>query len=600
MCVPLRKLRYILARRDVWQLARLLCVVCLMVLLELAGIFSVLPFMQLVSKPELADGSRWLNWIDATFNFSSRREMLIWMGFALLGIQTVTAVSNVFTSWMIQRTIWGIGHRISMRLLNRYAQLPYEFFLTRNTSAMVKKAISDIQSLVSGVLLAGSKFIANAFKSLCILLLLFFVSPGLALVAFVTYGGVYVLMHALRHKRLERLGRARLDTILIRFKSFTETLLGLKTLRVSGSTEWFIRRFESASRRFSKLQPLFQLYSVVPRYLIELLAFGGIIGFILYLLLTHVEFLAVIPTLSVFAMATYKLLPALSQAFTQAAAVSHNLPVIDAVHEDMQDGWVLLKPAEDFSRAQPLPFQRGFTLEGVSFQYASSGIPVLTDINLEIAKSSKCAFVGSTGCGKSTLVDIMVGLLCPTAGRVLVDATPITVENVYGWQQRIAYVPQDVFLYDDSVAANIALGIPVERRDQQLLRKSARLAQVDEFITTELKDGYDTTVGDRGVRLSGGERQRIGLARAFYRQPDVLFLDEATSALDSITEEAVVSAIEREMPDLTLVMIAHRLSSIKFCDEVMLIDSGRVVAHGTFDELMKSNAKFRQMVEITE
>ena len=205
---------------------------------------------------------------------------------------------------------------------------------------------------------------------------------------------------------------------------------------------------------------------------------------------------------------------------------------------------VLFRPIKEFATADPIVLNHEFVLENVSYQYQSAGTPVLSNVNLKIQKREKCALVGTTGCGKSTLIDIMVGLLQPQSGRLLVDSLEITPENVYGWQTRIAYVPQDVFLCDDTIAANIALGIPQESIDQVRLKKSARLAQVDEFIDSEFREGFDTFVGERGVRLSGGQRQRIGLARAFYRQPDVLFLDEATSALDSVTEEAIVSAIQ--------------------------------------------------------
>ena len=331
------------------------------------------------------------------------------------------------------------------------------------------------------------------------------------------------------------------------------------------------------------------------------MAFGGIVGVVLYMLLTDTEIRMAIPTLSVFAMATYKLLPAISRAFSQAAMVSGNLPVIDAMAEDMRGGGGdLLPPAEAYASAPVVPFDHELTLDGVSFQYATAGLPVLHDLHLTLRKGSKCALVGATGCGKSTLIDIVVGLLSPSKGHLRVDGATIDAANVFGWQKHLAYVPQQVFLFDDTIAANIALGIPPESVDRQRLEQAAEWAQVTEFLEGPGATGFDTLVGEQGVRLSGGQRQRIGLARAFYRQPDVLLLDEATSALDALTEESILSAIESDFPDLTVLMIAHRLGSIRFCDHVILLDAGRISDQGTFAELVASNDKFRQMVELAD
>jgi len=481
-----KKLNCILDRKDFLSLAVLILFVAVAAMLEIVGIFSILPFMQVVSDPQSIDTNRWLSWIHSTFQFASHKTMVTWMGFTVLGVYALTAVANVLTYWLITRTVWGIAHRIAMRLLNRYTRLPYEFFLTNNSAELIKKAISDIHTLVSGVLMASCQFVADGLKSLVILLLLFFVNYKLALLAFVAYGGAYIAMHLMRHKYLKSLGIDRLATISLRIKSFTEILAGIKTLRVSGSTDLFVNRFERASQRFSNIQPRFMLFNLIPQKSIELLAFGGMVGVVLYLLLNDIDLINVIPTLSVFALATYKLLPALSNAFSQAAKLSHNLPVIDVVHEDMREDWQLLKPAKEFAAADPIRFQKNIKIQEISYRYDSAGLPVLENVNLEIPKSSRCALVGSTGCGKSTLVDIMVGLLFPASGQLLVDSQAINVENVFGWQKIIAYVPQEVFLYDDTVAANIALGVPYDEIDEDLLKRSAKLARVDDFVNAEL------------------------------------------------------------------------------------------------------------------
>lgn len=596
----LKKLDCIFERRDFKRLLLLLIPMTFVALLNVVGIFSILPFMQLVASPEVLDEDQRMRWLASAFGVSSRRSMLISMGLVVLAIYGITAIANVLNGWLMHRVGWGIAHRLSMRMLNQYARMPYEYFLVHNSAEMVKKVVADIQSLTSGILMVTCKLAASLIKSVAILVFLLFVNFKLAIFAFILFGGVYLFIHAIRHRFIEQLGVVRLATISERLKSFTDTMIGIKTIRVNGSTSWFVERFEKASKTFCHIQPKYHLFTQIPKHLVEFLAFGGIIAVILYQLFAGNELARLVPELSLFAMATYKLLPSLSDAFTQAASLSHNLPVIEEAYEDMKQVEGLLLPIAEFETAIPMKFDDEITLHSVSYQYESSGVPVLNEISLEIKKGQKCAFVGSTGCGKSTLVDVMVGLLPPTGGELKVDSESITNENTYNWQKCIAYVPQDVFLFDDTIAANIALGIKKELIDEAKLKRATRLAQVDEFIDTEFRDGLNTIVGEKGVRLSGGQRQRIGLARVFYREPKVLFLDEATSALDSITEEAIVSAIDKELPEVTVVMVAHRLSSTRFCDKIVFMDEGKIVDSGSFEELVQSNNKFRQMVEVAE
>ena len=596
----LNKLDCILARRDFNKLLLLLIPVTGVALLEVLGIYSILPFMTIVADPEVVKTDARFQWLMSTFGFSSSRHLMIWLGLTVLAMQLVTAFSTVLTGWMTQRLIWNLAHRISMNLLLHYARQPYEFYLNNNSADMVKKAISDIQSLVSGVLLVGSQFVVNGLKSLAILIFLLFINFRLALTAFTIFGGIYLLIHLVRHQYLNQLGKLRLASYKERLKTFSETIAGIKTLQISGAIGYFVGRFETASKQFSEIHPKVQLYNLIPQKIVEFVAIGGIVVVILFQLLAGKELTNVIPVLSVFALATFKLLPALSTAFLQAASLSHNLPVVDELHEDTRELEKLLRPIEEYAAAAPLEFRNSIVLDNISYKYTTSGLPALRNIDLEIRKGLKYAFVGSTGCGKSTLVDVLVGLLRPTEGVLRINATKITTENVYGWQKTIAYVPQEVFLFDDTIAANIALGITPEKIDTERLKLAARLAQVQEFVESEYREGFDTIVGEKGVRLSGGQRQRIGLARAFYQQPEVLFLDEATSALDSVTEQAIVAAIERELPDVTVVMVAHRLTSTRFCDSIILMDEGRIAGSGSFEQLMKSSNQFREMVEITD
>lgn len=596
MLNELKKLRLLLSRRDFRGLLLLLVCVLIMALLEVTGIVAILPFMQLVSDPGMVQTNPFLKWMYEIFGFTSTRVMLIWMGIGILLLFMLTSVVSVMTNWLIHRSVWMLAHRISIKMLEQYMQLPYSFYLQANTSNMVKKAVSDISSLVTGVLLASSLLVANALKVVLILGLLLLVQPTLALLAVAIYGGLYLMVHLLRHSHLEQLGQRRLSALRERFVTFTEALRGIKTIRVEGASSSFLDRFEKASLEFSRIHPRYQLFNLIPRYTIELIAFGSIIGIVIYMLIYNIDLLAAIPMLSLFAVASYKLLPALNTAFGAAAQISHNLPVIDELYQDLlpRDGMEATAAASE----SPMTFRNEIILHNVGFEYESGDGPVLQNINLTIPRGARVGIVGSTGSGKSTLIDIIVGLLYPQQGSLHVDQTLITADNVPQWRKLVAYVPQDVFLYDESINRNIAFGIPEEQVDHEAVVAAAKLAHIHHFIENDLPDKYQTKVGERGVRLSGGERQRIGLARAFYRNPQVLLLDEATSALDAITQERVVSSLEVNGKDITVIVVAHRFSSIKICNEIYFIDGGRIADAGSWEQLMNRNDKFRLMVEL--
>jgi len=592
----LRKLRFLLERRDLVQFGWLLVAIMVMALSELIGIASVLPFMKIVAEPNLISENAWLSWLHAIGGFESDRSLLIFLGVTVLALFSLSRMIAAFTTWYTHRCGWSMAHSICMRLLRTYSQLPYEFFLTHNTAGLMKKVAADVHNLISGVLMAGMEMISHGMVTVVIMALLVVVEPGMALTAIVLFAGTYTVIHWLRHKYATRLGRERLEADGRRYKTFLEALTGMKAMQSDGAETFFIERFREASQRVTNVHPRFQLVTIIPRYLIEILAFGGILAYMLFLLATDQNFIAAVPTLGLFSMAAYRLLPALNKVFTAAAQINHNLPVVDEIYSDVSRV-PLCRGRTEIAPLGRLPFRDRIALDKACFRYDTGAAPVLRDIDIAIRKGSNFALVGPTGSGKTTLVDVLLGLLLPQSGTLSVDGMPISAENVARWRAAVGYVPQEVFLFDDTLAQNIAFGVPTDEIDTARVRRASRLAEIDDFISQDLPQGYETEVGERGVRLSGGQRQRIGLARALYRCPDVLLLDEATSALDGITEEAVISGIERELPDITLVMIAYRLSTVRLCETIYLLNNGRVTQAGSYDELISSSHLFREMVE---
>ncbi|MGZ9133379.1 MAG: ABC transporter ATP-binding protein, partial [Nitrospira sp.] len=386
------------------------------------------------------------------------------------------------------------------------------------------------------------------------------------------------------------------------FRLATEMLNGIKELKILGQVEAYPQRFARWSAVYAKNQWISAAVSLVPRYAIESLAFGSLVVVVLYLLAASTDFTEVIPLLVLYAFTAYRLLPAFQQLFSSATQIRFNLSSLEVVEEKLKrlgSGEVRDANPRPPVNVDCVPFEHEIELRNIGFAYSTARARVLTNFNLTIPRNSTIALVGSTGSGKTTIVDIMLGLLEPQRGSLLVDGRPITSANVTAWQKRLGYVPQQIYLADDSLAANIAFGVPPKQVEMGRVWHAAQIANLHEFVLGELPDGYDTMVGERGVKLSGGQRQRIGIARALYSDPDVLILDEATSALDGITEDAVTDAIQTIFHEKTIIMIAHRLGTVKHADRIYLLEPGGVAAEGTYEELLDRSEVFRAMAQVS-
>ena len=319
-----------------------------------------------------------------------------------------------------------------------------------------------------------------------------------------------------------------------------------------------------------------------------------ILCIIIYLLTTGKDSKEIFPIISLYAMAGYRLLPALQQIYSSITRVKYNLPALEILVDDLSKEHEISKKV---SKQQALIFNNNLVLKDINFHYLGSASPILDDINIEIKANTTIGFVGPTGSGKTTLIDVLLGLLTPNTGKLIVDNVELTVENTRAWQKNIGYVPQSIYLTDDTIIKNIAFGINDNDIDLDKVKHAAKLADIDSFINTMPKN-YNTFVGERGIRLSGGQCQRIGIARALYNNPSILVLDEATSALDSVTENAIIEAINKLSHKKTIIMIAHRLTTVKECDVIFMLDKGKITDKGKYDELLALNEKFRNMASV--
>jgi ATP-binding cassette, subfamily B, bacterial PglK len=596
LVTTIRKVLTLFDRRDRWILVWLSGLTVAMALIQTIGVASIMPFMNLVGNPELIEESHWLASLYERTGFDGYRPFLILVGALVL---TVMAFSNGFTAmtnWLLIRFAWRQENKIAVRLLATYLHEPYTFYLNRNTADLAKNILAEVREVIRGVIKPGMMMLAQIVVTVCIFSLLVVVNPLLAAGSALVLGGAYAILYSAVRRRQARLGRVRLAASAARFKAAAEALGGIKETMVLGRQSLFLKRFAKPARRFSRVNASNALITTLPRYALETLAFGGVIVIILYLLYRQNDFGQVMAVVSVFALAGYRLMPALQEIFHGFAKIRFFGAALDDLHHELvgRPQPALATARDSDESAQPLPFEDRIVLDGISFRYPGQEGWVVRDLTLEIPRNTTVGFMGSTGSGKTTVADIILGLLEPAAGEVRVDDTLLTQDNITQWRSKLGYVPQHIFICDDTLTNNIAFGIPNKDIDHGAVERAARIANLHDFIET-LPAGYSTIVGERGVRMSGGQRQRIGIARALYHDPDLLVMDEATSALDGVTENAVMQAIRGLAHKKTIILVAHRLSTLQDCDDVFLFASGRIEISGTHAELLRSSRTFQAM-----
>ena len=587
------KIRSLLTPRQRLFALGLFGAITVMALLQVAGIASIGPFLALVADPSVIERNQLLQWAYNTFGFESETAFLVFVGFGVLAVFTASNLFAMFTTWLLMRFTWNFNYTLSRKLLAHYLNMPYAFFLGRNSSDLGKNVLAEVREVISGVMVPGMQALAKGAAAVAIIALLIALDPLLALATATILGGAYLIIYVFVRRRLSAIGKERFEANTAQYQTAAEGLSGIKEIKLLGSEPVFLARYADAARRYARVKVTKELIGKLPHYLIEILAFGGLLLIVMYLLVTQGDVRDVIPLAGLYVFASYRLLPALREVFSGVTKVRYAVPALDRLHSDLQQS--SLGSAPKRSRIAALPCRDSITLRNITYRYPGADEPVLHNFTLTAKASTSVALVGPTGSGKTTTVDIILGLLEPQRGELLVDGTPITRDNLPNWQKNLGYVPQHIYLLDDTVARNIAFGAPEGQLDMAAVERAARIANIHEFIVTELPEGYDTKVGERGIRLSGGQRQRIGIARALYRDPSVLVLDEATSALDTVTEDSVFAAVQNIARTKTVLMIAHRLSTIRGCDVVHMLDKGRIAASGTYHELLKSSPEFRAM-----
>lgn len=568
-------------------------------LLETIGVGSVMPFVSVVANPSVLESNVYLAAVYDGLGFASTDAFLVFLGGAVFVLVVGSLAFKALTHWAMARYTHMRSYTLSSRLLRGYLGRPYSFFLDRHSSDLGKSVLSEVQQVIKQALLPAMHLMANAVVAIFLIALVVTVDPLVAVSAVVVLGGAYALIYLVLRRYISRIGAERVRANRARFQVAQEALGGIKDVKVLGLEDGYIRSFRRPASRFARVQANNQIIGQMPQFALQALMFGGMLLLLVGLLITREGALEeVLPIVALYALAGSRLMPALQQIYKALTAMRFGGPALDTLHKDLVEteqagasitSEVMGKPPE------PIRLHEQIQLDCVQYTYPGAGRLALDELSLTIPARITVGLVGGTGAGKTTAVDLILGLLEPTRGRLLVDGRPIAGKDLRAWQRNIGYVPQSIFLTDDTVAANIAFGVPNEKIDQEAVERAAHVAELHEFVTNEMPDGYATMVGERGVRLSGGQRQRIGIARALYHNPDVLVLDEATSALDNLTEKAVMDAVHNLGHRKTIIIIAHRLSTVRECDHIFMLGHGQLIAQGRYDELLESNNTFRAM-----
>ena len=565
----------------------LLIMIMIMALLDMIGVVSILPFMAVLTNPALIETNLILN---SMFKFSNlfgvenNEQFLFFLGVLVFLLLVISLIFKAFTTYVQVRFVALREYSIGKRLVEGYLHQPYSWFLSRNSADLGKTILSEVSEVIGNGISPLMELIAKSAIAIALIILLIITDPKLALIVGFSLGSVYWAVFMFLKSYLKRIGKERLRNNQQRFISVSEALGASKEVKIGGLEEVYIKRFSESSQNFAQNQASSLVISQLPRFILEAIAFGGIMLIILYMMMKTGGFNNALPIISLYVFAGYRLMPALQQIYGSFTQLTFIGPSINILSNDIKN----LKIYNSNQDQSVLSLNKSIKLKNIFYSYPNTSRIALKNININVLAKSVVGLVGTTGSGKTTVVDIILGLLEPQKGTIEIDGHIITKKNSRSWQRSLGYVPQHIYLADDTIAANIAFGVEPKNMNQEDIERASKIANLHEFVVSELSEKYKTIIGERGVRLSGGQRQRIGIARALYHKPKVLILDEATSALDNQTEKLVMDAIKNISKDVTIIMIAHRLNTVKNCDIIFKFDKGQLVDQGSFNELFKN------------
>lgn len=542
-------------------------------ILETLGVGLIVPVIAIITQPEYAARFPVLQRIFASFGYAQGVTTIVVV--TMIGLAVIFTLKNLFLAfltWYQTRFAFGIQARLSNSLFGIYMHQPYAFHLQRNSAQLLRNVTGEVDMLRGSALLPGMMLLSDSFVLVGLFALLLYVEPLGSLVVIGILGVVAWAAHMVTRRHVSRWGLFRQQLEGARIQHLQQGLGAAKDVKLLGREREFLKQFQTCTEQSARVGHLQFTLQQLPRMWLEVLAVCGLAALVIVMVTQGRALESVLPTLGLFAAAAFRVLPSANRVFASVQLLRYGLPVIDSLHRELR----LAPPPPLVAHAgMVIPFRDRLEFDNVTFSYAGAHKAVLNGVSLCIRRGESVGFIGSSGAGKSTLVDILLGLLDPTGGELRMDGKNIDAQ-MRNWQDQIGYVPQSIYLTDDTLRRNIAFGLPNAAIDEAAVWRTVRAAQLDEFVQS-LPQGLETVVGERGVRLSGGQRQRIGIARALYHDPAVLVLDEATSSLDIATERDVMEAVTALQGDKTVLIVAHRLSTLEHCDRLYRVQEGTVV-----------------------
>ncbi|EEY97962.1 ABC-type antimicrobial peptide transport system ATPase component [Vibrio sp. RC586] len=580
-------------RKDLFPLQ---VMVVLSAILEVLSVLSIGPFMAIVSNDEYIQSNRIISEIYKLSGVSSNIDFMFSLGVAVLVLMLIAAIASMITIWKLSMFAASVGSEFGDRLYEHYINMDYEYYTRINSADLVKKIATEVSRVTDNILQPLVQINARIATIVLISIFVFLYNPIVAIVGVTILGTAYFTLFSVVKNKLARNGSLISEYSKKRFSLMNEGFGSIKEVQVLGRQDYFIRQFKESGKIFSTSYGSSNSLYNIPRYFIELVVFSSMVAMILLLLKANNSNLAtVLPVMGVFGVAAFKLLPSFQQIYSGAAQIRCNVSAFTALKTDLEAANTNKHPHTREENSEKLTGD--IVVENISFSYKGKHKKVLNSISLEIPYKSSIGIVGFSGSGKSTLLDILIGCLSIENGTISVGGKKLNKSNNFTWKNSLGYVSQMALIRDGTVSENIAFGVEYNDINMEKLRTASKLAQLNDWINS-LEKGFDTKVGDKGIQISGGQRQRIAIARALYNDAEYLFFDEATSALDGITEKQIMRSISDISGNKTIVMIAHRVNTIKNCDKIYVLNDGHITATGSYSDLIEKNEFFKKIAGV--
>jgi ABC-type bacteriocin/lantibiotic exporter with double-glycine peptidase domain len=573
----------------------LLVLISITGLIDMLGVASILPFLALVINPDIVQTNEIYNYLyikSAILGVGNSKQFLIFFGLIIFFFMMFSVIFRTYTNYKQVYFALMREYSIGKRLVEAYLKQPYIWFTTKNSAELGKNILSEINQVITFSMVPMLSFISQTIAVTAIIILLILINMKIAIIAGSVLISSYILIFYFVKNFLRNFGSERLRANKNRFASVQEVFSSIKNVKIKRLEKFYVNRFAKPAKIYAENQSFAAVVGLIPRHFIEGISFGAMIILVLVLIERGNNLEKIIPIIALYAFAGYRLLPGLQQIYNAFTQIRFSEHALDTLYNELKNLESLEKVSKNLFFTST---NKSITLNNVSFRYTNNKKMTLNNISLSIPFYSTVGIVGATGSGKTTLIDIILGLINPTEGTLSVDSDIINIKSKLTWGKIIGYVPQRINLIDSSIKNNIAFGVGKNDIDYQLVQECAKFSAIHEFIK-KLPEGYNTNIGEAGAILSGGQIQRIGIARALYNKPKILILDEATNALDAITEKKVMESICKKLGNkITTIIVAHRINVLKNCNIIFYLEKGKLIAQGTYDELVKTNKIFKKI-----